>query len=152
MFNLPCRLLNLFNTNKNENKKSNPNCACTTFLENHFTNTNLSANEIIGSIWFASSFMMSHNLARHGKDNSSNKEISVNCYPNPSSGYSTISVENAKIKQIDLTDVNGKHSWSKAVDDSEIKIDNSNFSDGVYQLRLVDNKNNIYFLKYIVIK
>ena len=129
-----------------------PNCACTTFIDNHFTVNSRDANEIIGSIWFASSFMQSHNLTRQANRNLSSNDISLACYPNPASSSSKISLTNSVIKEMELIDINGKQVWLKSLNESEFSIDNSQLPNGIYQIRVQDLENNVHQLKYVIIK
>lgn len=129
-----------------------PNCACTTFLDNHFTNTSLDANEIAGSIWFASSFMMSHNLSRHSNTTISSKEITVTCYPNPSGEFSTISLSNGSIEYIEIIDINGKQIFYQNSNNTELTIDNSKLQNGIYEICLHDSNNDFHQFKYVVIR
>ena len=129
-----------------------PLCNCTTFSENHFTNTSLDANEIAGSIWFVSSIMMSHNLSRQSNTTISSKEIAVSCYPNPSGEFSTISLSNSIINSIEIVDLSGKQVYFKQIGKSETTINNSSLINGVYQIHLSDNEGNLYTSKYVVVK
>ncbi len=129
-----------------------PNCNCTTFLENHFINTNLDANEILGSIWFAKSFMMDHNLSRQSHGSVSSNMLSISSYPNPSGEYSTVSLANSIINSIEIVDANGKPAYFNKIGASEGNIDNSGLMNGVYQVRVIDDRGNLYTYKYVVIK
>lgn len=131
-----------------------PNCGCNTFLENHFTNTSLEANEIEGSIWFASSFMMSHNLSRQPKPLNSGKSIheGVSISPNPSATSSRIALKNGIINQVKLININGKIVLDRIVIANELTIDNTSLPNGCYQLQITDSNNQDQFCKYIIIK
>lgn len=129
-----------------------PNCACTTFIDNHFTVNSRYANEIIGSIWFASSFMQSNNLARQSGRNYSSNDRSLACFPNPASSSSKISLSKSAMKEVELLDVNGKLIWYKSPNEGEMSIDNSLLPNGIYHIKVIDLENNLHQLKYVVIK
>lgn len=129
-----------------------PNCGCTTFLDNHFTSTSLYANEILGSIWFAYSFMQSHALARHSNSNPEATEALLTCYPNPASSTSKITITNSVIKEIELRNLISQQIWLSYTNESEFLIDNSTLPNGIYELMVKDGKNSVHLLKYVVVK
>ena len=96
--------------------------------------------------------MQSHNLARQANRNLSSIDASLNCYPNPASSTSKISLTNSVIKEIELMDINGKQVWLKSLNESEFSIDNSELPNGIYQIRVQDLENNVHQLKYVIIK
>ena len=67
---------------------------------------------------------------------------SVNVFPNPSSGQFEITSENADIKSVEVYDMLGEKVYSSQISNlkSQISLDLSDKSAGIYFLRLKTNK------------
>lgn len=129
-----------------------PNCACQTFVDNHFANTNQYANEIVGSVWFASSFMMDQNLSRLANRPIGTQPVSISFSTFPSSFISEIKSENGNIEQIAVFDLTGKEVLFQKCNSFEVTIDKSSFRNGIYQLNVVDSNHQLHLFKYVVVK
>jgi hypothetical protein len=70
------------------------------------------------------------------------KEIAVKTYPNPTTGFITIDVENAEQISIQLFDMGGKMMHSSTSRETKNSVDMTNFPNGIYIVRVVNDANN----------
>ena len=81
------------------------------------------------------------------------KDISLNvsAYPNPTTNYLTVKVENYKTAnlQYQIFDINGKLLQTVKATGQETKIETNNFIEGNYFVKILDNKKEIKVFKII---
>ncbi len=79
--------------------------------------------------------------------------ITLQCsaYPNPSTDYLNLVVENYKLENLtyQLYDISGKLLETKKIESSETTIAMCNFNPGIYFLKVTDNSKEIKTLKII---
>jgi hypothetical protein len=133
-----------------------PNCNCTTFRDNHFYASAQDANEIVGSVWFAYSFMNTYNLLRKQKDDQNNvlSSQSLIVSPIPSSDWINISLsdENIEIKNISVYDGISHTAISLEKPVKDYKLDVNQFENGAYILKIQTSENTILTGKIIIAK
>jgi len=70
-------------------------------------------------------------------------ELEINIWPNPTSNWVTLSVENPEQMLYQLFDLNGKLLQSNTLSDKSTDIDFSGFTSGTYQVKLVQGKKEL---------
>jgi hypothetical protein len=71
-------------------------------------------------------------------------EFNVNdviVYPNPTNGLITVNTNKSTIESIEILDINGKSILNKRFDDNVIQLDLSEYSVGVYLLKVYSSEN-----------
>jgi hypothetical protein len=96
-----------------------------------------------GDIYFDYNFPIDTGLANTVFQTLSNSvfevDSSVAVYPNPANNNVTIKSDN-KIKSIELYDVQGRIVLIKLMDESESRVDISNYANGIYFLKVATDK------------
>ncbi|WP_310555894.1 T9SS type A sorting domain-containing protein [Flavobacterium sp.] len=77
--------------------------------------------------------------------NSFKKELEVSVYPNPSNGIFNIDT-NATFQVIDML---GKQMITKKIEMGVLQIDLSNYSNGIYLMKITKESNQTKFVKLI---
>ena len=78
------------------------------------------------------------------------KDNTINIYPNPTTGQLKIAISDNSISDFRLFDVMGRLLKSEIVNlKSEIAIDISDLANGVYYLKITDEKNRVIFRKIV---
>ncbi|MBL4593040.1 MAG: S8 family peptidase [Flavobacteriales bacterium] len=80
-----------------------------------------------------------------------NDDAGFSIYPNPTSGQLTIEFENDEIESIAVINLLGEIVLDKKVNGRQLKLDITNFAEGVYYIRL-RSKNNKYLQKLILLR
>jgi len=77
--------------------------------------------------------------------------LTVVAYPNPTTDYLTLKVENYETAnlQYKIFDINGKLLQSKKAEENETKIEMNNFATANYFVKVLDNKREIKTFKII---
>jgi Secretion system C-terminal sorting domain len=77
--------------------------------------------------------------------------LSITVYPNPTTDYLTLSIEEIDISNLSyqLYDVNGRLLQNEKITDSQIRIDMSNFEPAIYFVRVISENKSIKEFKII---
>lgn len=74
----------------------------------------------------------------------------IGIYPNPVTNQIGIIFENVKTATLNICDIQGKIIYSKEIENEYTNIDVSDFSKGIYMIKIVDEKGNILKTEKIV--
>lgn len=77
------------------------------------------------------------------------KNINLSAYPNPTTDYLTLEVNNFENTSFQLFNTSGKILQNKIITKNHIKIDMRNFITGLYFVRIIQNKQEIKIFKII---
>lgn len=83
------------------------------------------------------------------KDNAASCRI----FPNPSSGEFEVVIYELEMKNLSITDANGREIWSKNnIGDKRVSVNLNDQKAGVYYINITDSSNSGFFRKLILIK
>lgn len=85
-----------------------------------------------------------------GSISTAHEQASLNIYPNPAKNYITLSIQDTVIKHIAITSIEGIEVFRSDTNDSEVKVDVSNFRKGIYIATVVTENGDIVTNKIMI--